>query len=331
MKILVTGGAGFIGSHVVKQLLEKGEDVRVLHLPNERLDNLKGLNVELMPGNVLNKEEVLKAVKGCNKVYHLAAVYAFWMKNPQVMFDVNIKGTENVMDACISEGVEKVVYTSSVARFAGQGEGKVITEDSDFGLMKTGELYALSKYLSHEVVEDYAAKGLNVSLVCPVLPIGPGDIAPTPTGKYFIEIIKLPIAFYSDTITNSADVRDIANGHILAMDKGQKGRSYVLGGMKDTHMKEFVDTCLKISGKRKLVVKLPKEAFIALGYLMEIYADFISHEAPMVTSRAAKANVLNMQVDSSRAVNELGYTCRPIENSIRDAINWFRQNGYLKD
>jgi dihydroflavonol-4-reductase len=329
MKTLVTGGAGFIGSHVVKQLLEKGESVRVLHLPNERLDNIKGLDVELVAGNVLNKDEMMKAVEGCNKVYHLAAIYAFWMKNPQAMFDVNVKGTENVMDACIAHGVEKVVYTSSVARYAGQGEGKIINEESDFGLMKTGELYALSKYLSHQVVEGYAERGLNVTLVCPVLPIGPGDIAPTPTGKYFIEIIKLPIAFYSDTITNAADVRDIARGHLLAMEKGQKGRSYLLGGMKDAHMKEFVDICLEISGKRKPVIKLPKEAFVALGYLMEMYADFISQEAPMITSRAAKANVLNMQVDVSRAVNELGYTCRPLEESVRDAVSWFRQNGYL--
>lgn len=329
MKTLVTGGAGFIGAQVVKQLLAKGEEVRVLHLPNERLDNIKGCNVELVAGNVLNKDEVKKAVEGCNKVYHLAAIYAFWMKNPQAMFDVNVKGTENVMQTCMDLGVDKVVYTSSVARYAGQGEGKIVTEESDFGLMKTGELYALSKYLSHQVVEDYAKRGLNVTIVCPVLPIGPGDIAPTPTGKYFIGIVKNPVAFYSDTITNAADVRDIARGHILAMEKGQQGRSYLLGGMKDTHMKEFVDICLEVSGKRKPVIKLPKEAFVALGYLMEMYADFISQEAPMMTSRAAKANVLNLQVDSSRAVRELGYSARPIEESIRDAVQWFKENGYL--
>jgi dihydroflavonol-4-reductase len=329
MKTLVTGGAGFIGSQVVKQLLAKGEAVRVLHLPNERLDNIKGCDVELVAGNVLNVNEVRSAVEGCNKVYHLAAIYAFWMKNPQIMFDVNVKGTENVMQACMDLGVEKVVYTSSVARYAGQGEGKIVTEESDFGLMKTGELYALSKYLSHQVVEDFAKKGLNVTIVCPVLPIGPGDIAPTPTGKYFIGIIKNPVAFYTDTITNAADVRDIAHGHILAMEKGQQGRSYLLGGMKDTHMKEFVDICLQVSGKRKPVIQLPKEAFVALGYLMEMYADFISHEAPMMTSRAAKANVLNLQVDSSRAIKELGYSARPIEESIKDAVRWFKDNRYL--
>lgn len=329
MKTLVTGGAGFIGSQVVKQLLEKGEEVKVLHLPNERMDNLKGLDVELIPGNVMDKQEMLKAVSGCNKVFHLAAIYAFWMKNPQTMLDVNIKGTEHIMDACIEKGVEKVVYTSSVVRYAGQGEGKTITEESEFGLMKIGELYSLSKYLSHEVVVEYAKKGLDVSLVCPALPIGPGDIAPTPTGKYFIGIIKNPVAFYSDTITNVADVRDIARGHILAMEKGQQGRSYILGGTRNTHMKEFVDLCLKISGKRKPVFKLPKEAFVALGYFMEMYADFISQEAPMITSRIAKVNILNMQVDCSRAVNELGYTCRPIEESVKDAIQWFKENKYL--
>lgn len=329
MKTLVTGGAGFIGSNVVKQLLEKGENVRVLHLPNENLDNLKGLDIELVAGNVLDKNEMLNVVSGCNKVYHLAAIYAFWMKNPQMMFDVNIKGTENIMDACVAHGVEKVVFTSSVVRYAGQGDGVVINEESDFNLIKIGELYSLSKYLSHEKVLEYANKGLNVSIVCPALPIGPGDIAPTPTGKYFIGIIKLPVAFYTDNITNVADVRDIARGHILAMEKGQKGRSYILGGLKNSHMKEFVDICLKISGKRKPVIKLPKEAFVALGYFMEMYADFISQEAPMMTSRIAKVNVLNMEVDCSRAEEELGYTCRPIEESVKDAIQWFKENKYL--
>jgi dihydroflavonol-4-reductase len=328
-KILVTGGAGFIGSHVVKQLVAKGEDVRVFHLPNEKLDNLKGCEVELMSGNVLDRSSVDRAVKGCTHVYHLAAIYAFWMKNPQVMFDVNIKGSENVFQSCMEQGVEKVVYTSSIARYGGQDEGVVATEDSEFGLMRTGELYTISKYLSHELAEEYARKGLNVTIVCPVLPIGPGDIGPTPTGKYLIGLMKLPIAYYIDTISNAADVRDIAHGHLLAMEKGQQGRSYILGGMRDVTMKEIVDICLKISGKKALLLKVPPKVFEAVGYAMEMYADFISGEAPMITSRAAKANVLGLKTDCSRAIMELGYTSRPLEESIRDALDWFKSNGYL--
>lgn len=330
MKTLVTGGAGFIGSHVVRHLIGRGDSVRVLHLPNEKLDNLKGLNVELISGNVLDRKSVDKAVKGCGKVYHLAAIYAFWMPDPQMMFDVNVNGSRNIFESCLEHGVSKVVYTSSIARYGGQGKGNVSTEESDFGLMRTGELYTISKYLSHELAEDYANnKGLNLTIVCPVLPIGPGDIAPTPTGKYLIGVIKNPFGFYTDTITNTADVRDIAMGHLLAMDKGERGRSYILGGLRDVTMKEILDITLKVANKKSLLIKVPDKAFIAVGYLMEAYADFISQKAPMMTSRAAKANIMGLKTDCSRAVRELGYTCRPVEESIKDAIEWFRANSYI--
>ncbi len=330
MKTLVTGGAGFIGSHVVRQLIDRGESVRVLHLPNENLDNLSGLNVELVSGNVLDRKSVDKAVNGCDKVYHLAAVYAFWLPDPQLMFDVNINGSKNIFESCLDHGVTKVVYTSSIARYGGQGKGNVSTEESDFGLMRTGELYTISKYLSHELAEDYANnKGLNLTIVCPVLPIGPGDIAPTPTGKYLISVIKNPIGFYTDTITNTADVRDIAMGHLLAMEKGERGRSYILGGLRDVTMKEILNITLKVANKKSILIKVPDKAFVAVGYLMEVYADFISQKAPMMTSRAAKANIMGLKTDCSRAVRELGYTCRPIEVSIKDAINWFRANSYI--
>lgn len=331
MKILVTGGAGFIGSHVVKHLVAAGKDVRVFHLPNEKLDNLKGCDVELVAGNVLDKASVDKAVKGCAQVYHLAAVYAFWMKDPQMMFDVNVRGTSNIFDACLEHGVEKVVYTSSIARYGGQGNGKIADENSPFGLMRTGELYSISKFMSHEVAEDYANnKGLNVTIVCPGLPMGPGDIGPTPTGKYIIGIIKNPIAYYVDVYTNIADVRDIAYGHLLAMEKGQKGRSYILGGMTDITMKEIVEICLKLSGQEwKPLLKIPPKIFETIAYFMEMYADFVSQEAPMMTSRAAKANTLGLRADCSRAILELGYTSRPFEESLRDAIDWFKEHGYL--
>jgi dihydroflavonol-4-reductase len=330
MKALVTGGAGFIGSHVVRQLIARGENVRVLHLPNEKLDNLKGLNVELVSGNVLDRKAVDKAVMGCDKVYHLAAIYAFWLPNPQIMFDVNVNGTKNVFDSCIEHKIKKVVYTSSIARYGGQGKGNVSTEESDFGLMRTGELYTISKYLSHELAEEYAKnKGLNLTIVCPVLPIGPGDIAPTPTGKYLIGVIKNPYGFYTDTITNTADVRDIAMGHLLAMDKGERGRSYILGGLRDITMKEILEITLRVAGKKSLLIKVPDNVFVSVGYIMEIYADLISQKAPMITSRAAKANILGLKTDCSRAVRELGYTCRPVEESIKDSIDWFKANSYI--
>jgi len=328
MKTLVTGGAGFIGSNVVKQLIQKGEEVRVLHLPGENLRNLEGYDVELIQGNVLDKVAVKKAVKGCDKVYHLAAVYAFWMRNPQLMFDVNVTGSKNILEASAEQAVQTVVYTSSMVRYGGQGLEKG-DENSPFALARTGELYSISKFQSHELAEQYAEKGLDVRIVCPTLPIGPGDVGPTPTGKYLIGIIKNPLAFYTDGVTNAGDVRDIATGHLLAMEKGKKGRSYILGGLQDVGMKEMVQLCMKVTGKKKPAIRISDKAFEAMGYLLEMYAEFVSGKAPLVTSQAAKASSLGLRADCSRAALELGYTCRPLEESIRDAVDWFRENGYL--
>lgn len=329
MKTLVTGGGGFIGSQVVKQLLQKGEEVRVLALPGENLRNLEGVDAEIVNGNVLDPKAMLDAVKGCDKVFHLAAVYAFWMRNPQLMFDVNVTGSKNVLDACKANSVSKVVYTSSMVRYGGQGSGKKGDENSPFVLGSTGELYSISKFQSQELAEQYAAEGLNLSIVNPTLPIGPGDIGPTPTGKYLIGMIKNPLIFYSESVVNAGDVRDIAAGHILAMEKGERGRSYILGGMQDVRMSEFVNMSLKILGKRKPVIPVSEKAFEALGYVMEMYAEFVSCKAPVITSQAARAGALGLSADCSRAVKELGYQCRPLEESIRDAVQWFKENKYI--
>jgi dihydroflavonol-4-reductase len=328
MKTLVTGGGGFIGSQVVKHLLGRGEKVRVLHLKGENLKNLEGCKVELVEGNVLDKAAVNNAVKGCSHIYHLAAIYALWMKQPQMMIDVNITGSRNVLDACVEHKVKKVVYTSSIARYVGQGVGSSATEDSPFMLGNSGELYSITKYQSQELAEEYATNGLNLTIVNPALPVGPGDIGPTPTGNYIVGIMKNPVLFYADTTTNIGDVRDIAYGHVLAMDKGQKGRSYILGGHGNIAMSELVALTLKILGKRKPVIPIHPKAFEAMGYAMEMYAEFVSRKAPLMTSQGARASAMGFGVDCSRAKAELGYHCRPLEESITDAIQWFKANGY---
>ena len=329
MKTLVTGGAGFIGSNVVKHLLARGEKVRVLHLKGENLLNLQGCDVELVEGNVLDKASIDKALAGCNKVYHLAAIYALLMRNPQLMVDVNVTGSKNILDACVHHNIEKVVYTSSIARYVGQGIGKSGTEDSPFMLGNSGELYSITKYQSQEIAEDFAANGLNVTIVNPALPLGPGDIGPTPTGNYLVGIIKNPMLTYADTTTNLGDVRDIAYGHLLAMDKGERGRSYILGGHSNVAMKDLVAITLTILGKRKPVIAIPPKAFEAIGYAMEMYAEFVSGKAPLMTSQGARASAMGFGADCSRAKQELGYSCRPLEESIRDAIDWFKANGYV--
>ena len=327
MKTLVTGGAGFIGSNVVKLLLAQNEEVKVLHLPNERLDNLKGLDVELVAGNVLDQLNIDKAVESCNKVYHLAAMYAFWLPNPRLMFDVNVEGSRNVFKSCLRYKVEKIVYTSSLVRFGGQGLNKVCNEESNFKLGESGDKYSISKFESHKLAEHYAnEKDLNLTIVCPALPIGPGDVGPTPTGKYLKYSLDAPALFYNQTVTNVADVRDIAKGHLLAMDKGKKGRSYILGGLDNISMRQFLELCLKVSSRKVPLIKLPNQIMRAIGLGMQLNSIFISRKAPLLTYESVLASEMGLAADCSRAINELGYSCRPLDQSIKDALNWFEEH-----
>jgi dihydroflavonol-4-reductase len=326
MKTLVTGGAGFIGSNVVKHLLNRNEEVRVLHLPNEKLDNLKGLKVELVAGNVLNKSDIQKAIQGCDKVYHLAAIYALWMPNPRVMMDVNIEGSRNVFDVCLENNIEKVVYTSSLVCYAGQGRGKVCNEESPFKLGDSGDQYSKSKFKSHQLAEQYAnEKNLNITIVCPSLPIGPGDIGPTPTGKYLKYSLTAPALTATNDIINAGDVRDIAYGHLLAMEKGKKGRSYILGNTQNISMEDLLTLCLKINGRKIPLIKTPDAAMRLIGLGMQLNSIFITRKAPLLTYEAVVANQMGLAADCSRAVNELGYSCRPLKDSIKDALDWFKE------
>lgn len=327
MKTLVTGGAGFIGSNVVKHLLNRNEEVKVLHLPHEKLDNLKGLDIELVVGNILNKNDIQKAMKDCDKIYHLAAIYALWMPDPRIMMDVNIEGSRNVFDVCLENKIEKVVYTSSLVCYAGQGKGKICNEDSPFKLGDSGDQYCISKFRSHQLAEQYAEeKGLNITIVCPSLPIGPGDIGPTPTGKYLKYSLTAPALTSTKDIINAGDVRDIAMGHLLAMDKGKKGRSYILGNPENISMKDLLALCLQINGRKIPLIKTPDFAMRAIGLGMQLNSIFITRKAPLLTYEAVVANQMGLAADCSRAVNELGYSCRPLRESIKDALDWFKAN-----
>ena len=327
MKTLVTGGAGFIGSNLVRQLLDKNESVRVLHLPNENLANLKGLNVELVEGDVLDKQAIDRVMKGCDKVYHLAAIYAIWMAEPRKMMDVNVEGSRIVFDACLKHQVKKVVFTSSLVRFAGQGKAKVCNEDSSFMMGRSGDAYCISKYKSHELAEFYAKeKNLNITIVNPALPVGPGDIGPTPTGKYLQFSLTAPFIPYTNDLTNVADVRDIAKGHILAMQKGKQGRSYILGHECNIRMKTLLGYCLELNRRKIPLIEVPALAMQMAGIAMQLNSIFITRKAPLLTYEAIRANQMGLAAECSRAINELGYSCRPVKESIKDALDWFRQH-----
>lgn len=327
-RILLTGGAGFIGSNVVRTLRERYPQtrLRVLHLPKENLFNLQGMNdIELMAGDITNAADVERAVNGCDVVFHLAAIYAFWLPDMSVMHRVNVDGTHLVLEECRKQKVRRVVYTSSAVCFSGQSLDIRSDERSPFSM--GFQEYAVSKHDSHLVAQDYARQGLDVVIVCPVAPMGPGDVSPTPTGRMITDIFTLPVPLAVKSEINIIDVRDCAMGHVLALEQGKSGESYILGGENYTYA-DMLRRVLRLCGIRRRVLELPASAMLPVARLMVLATRF-TKRPPMVTPTEVEASKRGLVCDASKARRELGLTVRPLEETLRDALAWFVANGYI--
>ena len=327
-QILLTGGAGFIGSNIVKILQARypTTKLRIFHLPNENLLNLKGLNgLELMAGDITNVEDVARAVTGCDVVFHLAAIYAFWLPDMSVMDRVNVGGTRILMEECLKQQVKRVVYTSSMVCFIGQGLDTVSDETSPFSMGNM--VYARSKHDSHRIAENYAKKGLDVVIVCPALPMGPGDVGPTPTGRMVMDIFRFPIPLGVDSEVNIIDVRDCAMGHILALEKGRTGESYILGGENYTYT-DMLRRVLRICGVKNRILHLPE--FILRGVAIGMTASArVTKIPPLLTTTEIDMAKKGAIANAAKARNELGLTVRPLEQTLHDSLEWFVNNGYI--
>ena len=328
MKALVTGAAGFIGSHVVRALVEEGHEVRALHLPSEDLRNLRGLDASLFAGDVTDVARMRAAMKGREVVFHLAAVYALWERTPGTMHRVNVGGTRVVLAAARREGVRRVVHTSSIARFGGQGRMARATEESPFALGATGDVYSRTKNDAHDVALE-ASRDLDVTIVAPTGPIGPGDVAPTPTGRLLLRCLSMPVVVVPRSIVNFADVRDIARGHLLAAERGRRGESYLLGH-RDLSLAELARTALDVLGLRRPIVEAPFLAAHLAARGARAWADRVSHRPPLFTPASVAIAQRGLAADCAKAVRELGMPQTPIDRALRDALSWFAQNGYAR-
>ncbi len=328
-KALVTGAAGFIGSNVVRELLEEGVEVRALIRPGENLKNLEGVDVERVEGNVLEPDGLRKAVKGCDTLFHLAAIYKFWSENPRDLYEVNIRGGNYMLMAAREADVEKIVYTSSMAAI-GIEEGKQLgNEETPFNMFKHKIDYILTKYISEMNALDMARFGLPLVAVNPTVPLGPGDIVPTPSGKIVVDVVNGNFPGYIDAGFTVADVRDVARGHVLAAKKGKIGEKYLLGRQTIT-FKELIDLVARVAGVKLRLVKLPKPVMYAYGWAAEQISDRFTHKEPVVTYASAQTAAEYAYYDCSKAPNELGLTFRPLEETVRDAVAWFREIGLIR-
>ncbi len=324
---LVTGATGFVGSAVARALLKAGHPVRVLARPNSDRRNLAGLAVEVAEGSLEHPESLAAAVKGCRYLFHVAADYRLWVPDPETMFRVNVEGTRELMLAAFAAGVERIVYTSSVAVLGIIKDGVADEETASRAEDMIGP-YKRSKFEAEAAVRELIAeRGLPAVIVNPSTPIGPGDVKPTPTGRLIVEAARGRMPGFVDTGLNVAHVDDVALGHLLAARSGQIGRRYILGG-ENLDLAQILAEVARVSGRRAPAFRIPHRAVLPIAAGAEALARLTGRE-PFATVDAVKMSMKKMFFSSTRAVAELGYAPRPARQAIADAIGWFKANGYV--
>ena len=331
MKTLITGATGFVGAAVLRELLKKGHKVKALVRQSSILDNLKNLDVETVQGDLIDRDSLKLALNDCKYLFHVAADYRLWVPKSEEIYLNNVKGTENLMEEALSSGVEKVVYTSSVAVLGKPINGDIANEKTPVNISQMIGHYKKSKFLAEEKVKEfYKTRRLPVVIVNPAAPVGPRDIKPTPTGKMILDAAMKKIPAYLDTGLNVVHVDDVAKGHLQAFHKGKLGERYILGGDNLT-FKQILEMISSMCGHKPPKIQLPKKPLYPIGYLFEIFARLFNIKNPMITVDMIRMAEKRMFFSSEKAKKELNYKCKPAKFALKDAINWFINNGYCRN
>jgi dihydroflavonol-4-reductase len=330
MKTLITGACGFIGSAVLRQLVNAGHEVRALVRPNSDRRNLEGLPVDSVIGDLTDPASLRRAVKGCDALFHVAAAYRLWVPRPQEMYQTNVVGTKNIMLAALEAGVQRIVYTSSVATLGLNEDGSPADEATMATLSEMIGHYKRSKFLAEEEVRRLAhEEDLPVVIVNPSAPVGPRDIKPTPTGRMILQAASGRMPAYVDTGLNLVHVDDVAVGHLLAFERGTVGQRYILGARNMT-LREILVALAAITGKPAPQVRLPRGLVLPVAYLAEAWARLVGGSEPLITIDGVRLAKKRMFFSVEKARRELGYHPRPVDEALRDAVDWFREHGYLE-
>ena len=326
--VLLTGASGFVGSAVARALRAAGFPVRALVRGTSPTAHLADLDLEFVRGDLRDPASLRPAFSGVRYLFHVAADYRLWARDPSELARTNIEGTRLLMQEAMLARVERVVYTSSVATLAARKDGVSADETMPLDEASAIGVYKRSKVAAERAVEALAARGLPAVIVNPSTPIGPRDVKPTPTGRIILEAAAGRMPAFVDTGLNMVHVDDVAAGHLLAFERGRIGERYILGG-QNASLAEILATVAQETGRTPPRIKIPRSAVVPLAYVTEAIAQFTGKE-PMLTRDGLKMSKNKMFFSSAKAERELGYTARPYAEGVRDAIAWFRQAGYLK-
>jgi dihydroflavonol-4-reductase len=327
MQAFLTGATGFLGSHVARALAAQGAELRLLVRANSNTKNIDDLKADRVIGDLRDPTSLERGIAGCDAIFHVAADYRLWVRDPEEMFRANVEGTRAILEAARKNNVSRVVYTSSVATMGFSQNGTPATENSPVSLDKMIGPYKRSKFQAEQVAVEAARSGLDVVIVNPTTPIGERDIRPTPSGRIVVDFLKKKFPAYVDTGLNLVDATECALGHIAAMEKGRSGERYILGGENLT-LKQILDKLAAITGLPSPKVRVPYVVALATGVVDEIVTGRIRGREPRATIDAVRMGRKKMFVSSAKAESELGWKVIPVDNALRRAVEWFRENSY---
>lgn len=327
MTTLVTGATGFLGSHVARQLAARGDSVRVLARPTSDLRALGGLAVERVTGDLRDAASLTGALEGVSCVFHVAADYRLWARHPQEIYESNVTGTRNLLEAARVAGVKRFIYTSTVATIAIPAHGALPNEHTEATLGQMIGDYKRSKFLAEKEVLRAVDRGVPVVVASPTTPVGPGDWKPTPTGKIIVDFLNGRMPGYVDTGLNFVPVEDAAAGHLLVAESGRIGERYLLGGENLT-LREMLEVLSRASGLRAPRLRLPHAVAYAAACATTVFARLTGRE-PSIPIDSVRISRHLMFVDCSRAPRELGFSAGPVAAALERAVRWYETNGYI--